>query len=376
MANDSARATSPAPLANPRYALAGGFDTPTLAATAYYEKDGQLGETDFRKRWDMDIDASPFQHDFTAQGPLARERNGHSRVTSGYHDAQSQQKGWGRFVVGLATTVAGKMWSFCRESAFRGFYAGEGKGYDFSQPTQLTVDHSMDGYFRSRSPLPGQFPKERDFSSDYDQDSTPVRPSKRLHTEAGSEWIVVENNLDTREASPRMSVRKVSNPLLIGGKPPSASKASSRRSLIPVSRRTPSQISYAGSPSYAQTSFGNLLLNPAQPQHKERRASIAPTRPSIMHSRNSSHSSRPSTANGLPLSPDAQKFLAKKDRHEKETEKSMRKMSKQVQDLIKQGQAALGTKFEISDEDIDEGFEDGDAEAWEDAGADGVLANW
>lgn len=52
----------------------------------------------------------------------------------------------------------------------------------------------------------------------------------------------------------------------------------------------------------------------------------------------------------------------------------MRKMSKAVQDLIKQGQAALGTRFEVED-DTDEGFEEGDdGEGWEDAAVSGMAA--
>ncbi|KAF1353871.1 hypothetical protein BDV97DRAFT_367428 [Delphinella strobiligena] len=389
--NDTARATSPAPLANPRYTLAGGFDTPTLAAAAYYDKVGDFEESQFRQRWD-NTKTSPTcnQDDLTTQGPLARERNGHGRLSSStssfshYQIAENQSAapGWGKFVFSLASTVAGKVLHFCRESAFRGFHAGAGKGYDFSEPTQLHVDHSWDGYFRSTTPIPGQYPRERDFSGDFEQDNRALqqhqeqqrqeqqRSAKRLHTESGSGWVVVNSNLETRESSPRLTARKVSNPLLAAMDKPatsSASRASSRRSLIPVSRRTTtsSQVSQFGSPLLPRQ---NHLEAPyaLTAQHHERRASTPSTRSPLQHARNPS---RPSSATASPLTPQAQNVLAKRDRRDKEAEKSMRKMSRQLQDLIRQGQAALGTRYEIEDTDIDEGFEDGDGdgEDWEDA---------
>lgn len=388
ISNDTARATSPAPLANPRYTLAGGFDTPTLAAAAYYDKVGEFEESQFRQRWDnTKTSPTPNQDDLTTQGPLARERNGHSRLSSSTSSSsryqtdqnQSAAPGWGRFVFSLASTVAGKVLHFCRESAFRGFHAGTGKGYDFSEPTQLDVDHSWDGYSRSTTPIPGQYPRERDFSGDFEQDNRALqqqqeqqRSAKRLHTETGSGWVVVDSNLETRETSPRVTARKVSNPLLAAMDKPttsSASRASSRRSLIPVSRRTTtsSQVSQFGSPLHPQQIHleAPYSLSPAfMAQHHDRRASTASTRSPLQHARNTS---RPSSATASPLSPQAQKVLAKRERRDKEAEKSMRKMSRQLQDLIRQGQAALGTRYEIEDTDIDEGFEDGDGEDWEDA---------
>lgn len=381
--NCSARASSPEPLACGKYVLAGGYDTPTLAATAHYEK---ADESNFRKTWDLDSESPSLHHQdlaFNAQGPLARERNGHSRLSTGCYEGQSygdNTDGWGKFVVGLATTVAGKMWSFCRQSAFSGFSAGEGKAYSFSQPTQLDVDPSWHCYFRSTTPVPGQYPLDHDFDHE-----SPPRPAKRLHVDTAEEWVIVDSCFDGRESSPRLSTRKVSNPLLSPEKPsgrarqsirpPSASRASTRRSLQPVSRRISSHASYIGSPAQTLSSTGHVIYSPLLSQnHQDRRASIAPTRSPAMH--NPSHTSRPGTAVTPPLSPDARKLLAKKERNDRVADKSMRKMSKQVQDLIRQGQAALGTKFEIQDEYDDQSADDGDAEAWEDAGAAGVLTKW
>lgn len=369
--NTTARSASPAPLANTSYALAGGYDTPTLAATSHFER-WDARDNGFRKRWDDGVE-SPLGQDYLSGGPLARERNGRSRLTSTYSYVDQQPTGWSKYVFSLATSVAGKIVSFCRESAFRGFHAGGGKGYDFSQPTQLEIDRSWDGYFASASPIPGHYPRERDFSGDFEQDNTTCtpRPAKRIHTDSGNGWVVVDGDLATREESPRLTTRKVSNPLLSINRP-AASRASSRRSLIPVSRRTASFASNTGSPLPTRPSFdGSAPSTTFTVTNHDRRASTALTRSPIRHN----HSSRPASAELPPLSPQAQKILAKRAKADKETDKSMSKMSKQLQDLIRQGQAALGTTFQIEDDHVDEGFEDGSIDGWEDAGVE-ATAKW
>ncbi|GAB7351941.1 hypothetical protein MBLNU459_g2477t1 [Dothideomycetes sp. NU459] len=369
--HDASGALSPAPLANTQYSLAGGFDTPTLAATSHYDNDDLAGERDFRSRWDSDTSSTPVHNTFAVHGPLSRERNGRARVSSGYHQNQSAEHGWGKFVLGIVGGVAGTVWNFCRESAFRGFYAGGGEGFSFAKPTNLQPN--FDAYYRSTTPLPGRFPHEDEFMGDFEQDNTPPRPSKRIHTDTGAGWVMVNHDLDTRDASPRLSVRKVSSngiPRLSSPTRSSASRASSRRSLVPISRRTSSHTTHAGAPMSLDA------FTPAFSSH-ERRASTASTRSPVQHHRRGS-TIRPSTPNGTPLSPDAQRFISRRDKQDRDADKSMRKMSRQVQDLIRQGQAALGTKFEVED-DTDEGFEEGDdVDGWEDAAASGMtaIARW
>lgn len=364
ISNDTNRATSPAPLANTQYSLAGGFDTPTLAATAHFDANDYSLEKDFRTRWNSDAVSPPFQDRLTAHGPLSREANGRARPSSGTYQEQETKNGWGKFVFGLVGGVAGTVWNFCRESAFRGFYAGGGEGYAFTKPTHLQPNY--DPYHRSSTPLPGEYPQDDAFSGDFEQDNTPQRPSKRIHTETGTGWVMVQHDTSNQDISPRLSVRKVSLNVLPRLNSPtrsSASRASSRRSLIPVSRRTSA---HTASPAALDA------FNPAF-THTERRASTASTRSPVLQYRRSTNL-RPSTPNGSPLSPEAQRFISKKEKQERDAEKSMRKMSKAVQDLIKQGQAALGTRFEVED-DTDEGFEEGDdGEGWEDAAVSGMAA--
>ena len=390
--NRSDRTTSPPPLANTRYSLAGGFDTPTLATAALYDTSGYSECADFRSRWDLGTEARQENDQDgeaceASEGPLARERNGHSRLASGHYQINNERQtnGWGKFVFTLASTVAtavaGKMWSFCRESAFRGFHAGGGKAYEFARPSQLDVDSACDVHSFPSTFVSDRHPRARDFSGDFEQDNTRPPPSKRLHTDTGDGWVFVDRDIEAREASPRLTSRKVSNPLLSSGRC-LASRASSRRPLVPVSRRPSSNVACNGSPRYSASHFATLGSPLYSTSHLSRhgatsRASAASTRSPVGHARNSLNTSRPGTADApSPLTPEAQEYLARKERQEKLNARSMRNMSKKLQDLIKEGNAALATSYNVEAENGHEAFTDGDASDWEDAAADAMLAKF
>ncbi|CAD0050971.1 unnamed protein product [Aureobasidium pullulans] len=326
----TSQAMSPAPLANELYTLDYKFDTPTLAAASRH--DDFAGERDFRWKWDTS-DLSPEQEVAHMPGLLSRERNGKGRTVSYTSMASvsdgAEPRGWGGFAMKLA---------------FSGFYAGAGQGYGFAHATQLPT------------PLPGQYPTN-DFFGDFEQDNTPERSNKRQHTESG--WVMVDSNPD----APRPSNRKTSSEDLthLG-----ATRASSRRALSSVTRRGPSrQTSYTGSPQ-AQSRLD--VFSQAFTDHSTSTStastastrSTAPFRPAVGIHR----SPLASSANGETLSPDAQRFLHRKERQERDADKSMRKMSRQIEDLIRQGQVALGTKFEVESDDTDYADDNDD---WEDA---------
>jgi hypothetical protein len=370
------QAMSPAPLANEHYTLDYKFDTPTLAAASRH--DDLTGERDFRWKWDS-TDLSPEQDAAHVPGLLARERNGKGRTVSYTSMAStsdaSDNKGWGGFAMKLVGGVVGKVWHFCRANAFAGFYAGSGRGYDFAQPTQLPTQ------------LPGQYPAN-DFFGDFEQDNTPERSLKRQQTESG--WVMVDSNPE----QPRPSNRHTSTEDLthLG-----ATRASSRRALSSVTRRAPSrQTSYTGSPQAQQAQQSRLdvfsqaftdrstsaastastastrstaPLRPAISVHRSPvltpiRATFNPDRRSSIANATSDRRSSIASANEENLSPDAQRFLHRIEKQGRNTDKSMRKLDRQIQDLIRQGQAALGTKFEV--ESDDSGFND-DGDDWEDA---------
>ncbi|KAI4723562.1 hypothetical protein E4T48_00254 [Aureobasidium sp. EXF-10727] len=359
----AAQAMSPAPLANEHYTLDYKFDTPTLAAASRH--DDLTGERDFRWKWDSSDD-SPEQDAAHVPGLLARERNGKGRTVSYTSMAStsdaSDTKGWGGFAMKLVGGVVGKVWHFCRASAFGGFYAGSGRGYDFAQPTQLPT------------PLPGQYPAN-DFFGDFEQDNTPPQRSlKRQQTESG--WVMVDSNPEI----PRPANRNTSTDNLthLG-----ATRASSRRALSSVTRRAPSrQTSYTGSPQAQQSrldvfsqAFTDRSATTATTASTASTRSAASLRPSIVAHRSpvttpirtsfgADRRSSIASANGDNLSPDAQRFLHRIERKDRNADKSMRKLDRQIQDLIRQGQAALGTKFEVESDDTDINDDNDD---WEDA---------
>ncbi|KAG9565557.1 hypothetical protein KCU77_g17487, partial [Aureobasidium melanogenum] len=152
------------------------------------------------------------------------------------------------------------------------------------------------------------------------------------------------------------------------------------RALSSVTRRAPSrQTSYTGSPQAQQSrldvfsqAFADRSATTASTASTR---SAAPLRPAINVHRSpvttpirtsfgADRRSSIASANGENLSPDAQRFLHRIERQDRDTDKSMRKLDRQIQDLIRQGQAALGTKFEVESDDTD--FND-DGDDWEDA---------
>ncbi|KAI9710327.1 MAG: hypothetical protein M1820_002822 [Bogoriella megaspora] len=341
----SADLASPS-LCNTRYLLAGGLDTPTYRAAALEEErdQAQLG-FEYGRRWiATDVDGFGSRNDYFPPQPLlSRERNGSARVASVDSD---QKPGWGRFVLTMVGGVAGKMWDFCTAGAFGGFHAGGGQGYDIKVADKSRVstadswqdmDLQQTSTTRERdvTPIPGQYPDDEVNGAFAAQQNTPPRPSKRIHT--GSGWVMVSHTTETPDLSPRLAARRTpstnATPQLDSQRPglkrSATSRPSNRRSLIPISRRT-SAITYGGSPA---------------------------VQPPKRHSLNVS---RPSSSHASPISPEAQKFAERIARDERETDRSMRKLNSQLKAMIKQGKEALGTKFEIEDEEMeDEGFAEG-----------------
>ena len=335
----SAAPSSP-PLVNTRYTLAGGLDTPSLNAAALHEQlDRSSMGVNCSRRWNnTDDDLWSARTDYFAPPPqLARESNGRARNPT---SQDIQPPGWGKFMLTVVGGVAGKMWDFCTAGAFRGFYAGGGRGYDVSTRTapspsatnsweDINILEQSRQMGRDSTPVPGQYPVDDYKDTTGAQDSTRPRPPKRLHTDTGNGWIMVSHSTQPEDVSPRLSPRRSpgSNFALSRSmtRRHSGISTTNRRSLIPTPRRS-SSVSYSGSPA----------VQPPQ--------------------RNSLPTSRPSSSHGSPLSPEAQRYAERIAREDREADRSMRRLNSQLKAMIKQGKQALGTKFEIEDEQVDEGF--------------------
>ena len=337
-APESPSSLSPAPFVNTQYRLAGGLDTPTAHLAMAEEKGEYQMSPDLLRqgRGFRGLDLAPDSYFPQAACALSRDCNGHPRQ----HASPHIKDGFGKAVYGMVS-VAGKVWDFCR--TFKGFYAGGGRGYDLKQPVEyVTCDQSMwqdaecDDVFQSdpceKSLVPGSFPEE-DFIADYmSQDhTTPPRAAKKLQREKGrgeeisASWVVVGSTFKSREASPsELYRRKV---------PPSNTRAIAkvgRRPILPVSR--PCLTSYAGSPGL----------------RSNRSASFASPRPPTMSPKHES-----------PLSAEVQRQAATIRKWELEEDANLKRFNQQLKAMIKEGKQALGTKFEVIDEPVDEGYAGG-----------------
>lgn len=339
---------------NERYRLAGGFDTPgLLAADGRDEQFGRLSEFDMGRRRVRDVDDQAGGQQTQSLGPLARERNGVARIPSS-PNAEQPQRGWTSFAFGLV----GKVFNF-GTSVVKGFYAGGGQGYDMRGELS-TLDRMLSAPRQrdSGTPVPGSWREDADeFLGDFEQDnpnspslSQARPPNKRRQTDKDS-WVMVGTpDHDPAGLSPRRKAASTNIPLSRPslGVRTSASKATGRRSLAPVSRRQSSFVTHTGSPALTHTTA----------DHLNRRASLAPTRPPRP---NSSTGATARVQDENYISPEASRFVKRQAKQEKVADKAMSSMSKRLEDLIRQGQEALGTKVSVSgdaDGEMDEGFVD------------------
>ncbi|CAK1363956.1 unnamed protein product [Cercospora beticola] len=316
-------------LVNERYRLADGFDTPGLESSSRLEQ-LTVPEDEFRRRLRGEDDDMDFAVrsgcPAPLSGPLARERNGVARVRPASDDRS--QTTW----TSLAINFIGKAFTF-GSTVVRGFYAGGGKGYDMQNSALVGSDLLQHTQEAVGTPIPGSWhDAEADFLGDFEQDSpyfnhgSPSRPAVKRRQTDRETWVLVPSDLEGRPPSPKRKISGNGIPRSnLAAAKPSASRASSRRSLAPVSRRTTSYYQTYAAPVQAST--------PTQAQN--RRASTALTR---------SPQSRPASAGGITLvSPEAERFA----RRQAKQDKAMTSMSNRIQEMMRQAQEALGTKYAV-----------------------------
>lgn len=355
---------SPQPFVNTRYLLKGGMDTPTLRAAQLHENGVEYLDVGYRRDSGLlEEDTNGYQSFLPLE--LEREANGRARRSSSRQ--QSPGDGWSKTAFEVVGGVVGKVWEFCKKGAFRGFHAGADKGYIVSNegngfveddwvPENITTSW---GNERESTPLPGQFPDE-DFIPDYwdspAPEASPQRPGKRRQIsdnrdELARNWVVVQPQVSDRPSTPTKPHTRA--PVgLARYSMPTASSASRR--ARPASRAGPAlsntprrplinRVSHAGHPAL-QSSQPASFASPRSPySSKIPRAVASP-------SRTSNTKDSPSKLDS-PAAKEAQKWAALKKREEVEADITMRRMDKQLKDLIRQGKEALGTKIEIEIED-------------------------
>lgn len=329
---------SPQPFVNTRYELAGGLESPMPAAQSGIDQDNEdyVANANLNMRGGRgfrDVDPALDSYFPQSSSALAREGNGRPRVTA----APGIRDGLGRAVYSVVG-VAGKVLQFCKATAFRGFYAGGGQGYEIKPQTVddsvwLDSDGAKGLLQTTNDVLPGRFPEE-DYIPDYMSydHTTPPRATKKVQRgkgvgELSASWVVV----GSRETSPsRLSRRKVPTTSTSSRKP---APRLGKRPILPASR--PSLTSNAGSPG----------------MHLDRPASFASARSPISSPRHES-----------PVSIEMQRHAARMRKRELEEDANLKRLNSQLKAMIKEGKEALGTRFDVEEEEepIDEGYAEGD----------------
>lgn len=384
MLNTPIEAESPAPLVNIDYRTAGASDTP-----GGFEEQ----ESDFDQDYRMSrftIAAPPHHLSYNPQtpAPLAREVNGRKR---GY-GSDDNPKGWDiprtmwALTGGAALKVASFAWSTGK--AFTGFRAGGGAAYNyppgFADQSWMAVEEKEQDPFdaafhglrdRTGTPIPGEFPDDgsgidaryiENYMSDPSahqrrRDDVDLRTptmqgctgsrlgiTSTLKSRNADSWIIVPPQ-DTRENSPtRRHKKPISGGL--GGSRASLAGTGSRPKLQPRSSIKATSASYA-SPRGLNGNFRSNHLEDATntshgPRHRHSR------------SRSSLASPRGENSNAGDVSPDVLLYSRKLRSKEKKIDNSMRRLNSQLEDMIREGKEALGTKVEVERCEGEEGEED------------------
>jgi hypothetical protein len=383
MLNTSLEAESPAPLVNIDYRIAGGSDTPR----AYEEQESDLDQDYRMSRFTITSAARNHDYDPRTPAPLAREGNGRKRG----HDLQESPRGWDiprtiwALTGGAALKVASFAWSTGK--AFTGFRAGGGTAYNypgFADQSWMAVDEKEQDPFdasfhglrdRTGTPIPGEFPDDVSridarYIENYMSDpaahqrrrdnieiqtptlqgyaGTVTATTSTLKSRNGDSWVMVPPQ-GTREASPTRRHKKP-----IGSGSGSAitslgSRPTSRASLAGNGSRPKLQPrSSITNASYASPRGGNLRSAPLDDTTNTFSSSHRPghrrSRTSIASPRRESASTAPANA-----SPDVLLYSRKLRSKEKKIDNSMRRLNSQLEDMIREGKEALGTKIEVRD---------------------------
>lgn len=328
---------SPAPLANDRYALAGGSIDSTNSFTRQSGNyDDYFALQSQRGMWSSPTSPSlkPMLLDGVASTPNV--------PNSWMVDS----------LLNIVGGVAGKFFQFCAVP-FRGFHAGGGQSYD--EDAQIKIASKL-GLHDDAEPNEPAAPVQQirfdtNTNDDYGVRSIesvePERPRmpKRLRTEDA--WVMVGQDEEIAPSpiiTPRVSARRMPAPTYTPS-PSQIPRPLSRTSITPVSKR-PSLIPVSRRSNASRTPTYSSAISSSKSHNRQRsysRLSFGSSCPSESEKRKTS-----------PLPPDSQKLINKVRREEQEDEARMRRMSAQMSAMLKEAREALGSKVEIEDEDGDE----------------------
>lgn len=246
--------------------------------------------------------------------------------------------------------VAGKLYQFC-SVPFRGFQAGGGQTYSFDNQEVAAKLGLQEEPAKSESNIPIQ----QAFSGHYPGDNYGMVSVESLESErprakrqrTAENWVYVDNDggMISRPGTPRIAPRRAptrTNSLSHIPRPVSRASMSTpahkRPSLIPVSRRSAMDRESIHSPFKADS----------RPQSRSGRR----------HSRQSYGSplvfNDKDPKSKSPLPPESQRLINKMRQGESEDDARLRRMSSHMSAMLREAREALGSKFEIEDEYMDD----------------------
>ena len=357
-------ALSPPPLADSRYLLAGGglLGTPTAVGLA------QSPSSDF--------DATPevafrrgrgYGHEATRRTTsggwyVEDDYFGHAIPPTSFNVEPNALKRrredglhWPRAVLSTAIAVVGGVWSFCT-TPFRGFNSGHDRPYPLDPPLQSLTHPSPESSSTASEQAFGiQSVNSSVWAELPPPSSGPATPraakkSKLVHTPGAEEprgWMLVSGDGGVRSASPSsasaahmrrpgMGNRRDGVTSIATGFARPASAAGLRSSLVRPSpltshARRRSRDKLLGASARASPVIGNVWQgNDASPQLK-------------------------GGSGGSPAAKEAAKYVQKLKKRERKEERELKRFNRQLEDMIREGQEALGARIEVADTTDDEG---------------------
>ena len=358
-------AFSPAPLANSRYTLAGGLDTPGAALANSCEENvftGTTPEAGFRRGrgWSNATSLSASTVSYFPRQPRRTDSKVALRQRSDTISS-THSSSWSSTLLSALSSATTKVWSFCTAGAFRGFYAGGGQGYaledpsrfakslHISQPSKLlqsSVWQDESETDVSKAQAYPQYPLQSTYQNPqiHTPPPSPGRPTKRLREgDLNNDWVMIPTNeTSSRESSPsRNLARKTS---VASTRSPSKHSNSLRPSLIP-------QASYVGPTTLRTKASAASIRSPLpspDPESEPQFPNVRRQSRASGHQRTNSVLPPGQTSNNL--SPEVRKFQAKLRKIEDKEDRELQAMNERLQALIKEGKQALGSTVEILDE--------------------------
>ncbi|KAK6063091.1 hypothetical protein SCUP515_12716 [Seiridium cupressi] len=383
-----------------RYTLAGSLETPNGAEQKQLADmdDSTYSDVDYRRalgsrRTQGDFDSSPTRPSIPPPAP-----------------------GWSQIALSTIGGVVGKVWEFCKEGAFRGFYAGGGRSYDITTAPSQSKAWCNEHDIPTLSEIPGGFPKTDDPPFQCERatpDSTPPPAAKRRqisdstpNDELRRNWVMVTDPVDNKrqpglpvheqkvpQARPSLN-RRISKPVsrlnnsslalatsnVVShagsaslNNRQAASFASPRSPVVHDRPATPSRLPVPSRPRSSSTVSPKILQQPSQLTSP---SPYAPRGHRRAHSTASATSSTParmkrrgSSAQELiegrspRLDAKAKNMIVRKMKQDQEADARINDFNTRLMDMIRQGKEALGTTIEVDGyDDMDIGGND----HWED----------